>query len=156
MNKIILIPLFLLLIFFSYMVLSFRKIKFSYYILVGIINIWCISFFIYHITTKTTINTSLTVFNIVASIVFQFDKSTYRSAIVTKFSIGIARLLTSIPIVLSFFGGIAILAYTQPIAYLLGFYLLKANYEKSNSIISTNLVLSWLFLLFIAYFIFNQ
>jgi hypothetical protein len=143
-----------LLIVFTYVAINFRKIKFAYNIIVGLINLFCISFLVIKLTTKSNINIPLAVLNIIFSIVFLFRLDKFKSDSLKKTAFYFAKLLTFFPLIFIPFGGLIFVIITQPIAYLLTFYLVQSNFEKINKLVYTNLIISWLFLILMFWIVF--
>lgn len=143
-----------LLIVFTYVAINFRKIKFAYNIIVGLINLFCISFLVIKLVTKSNINIPLAILNIIFSIVFVFRIDKYKSDSLKNTAFYFAKLLTFFPLIFIPFGGLIFVIITQPIAYLLTFYLVQSNFEKINKLVYTNLIISWLFLILMFWIVF--
>ena len=150
-----LLIIFILLVLFSYIIINFKNIKYAYNILIGIINIWCISVFLY--LTIETKNNLLALNILIISLIFHFANYLPKGKIGKSFSIGIIWFLTIISCLSCFSGvGALILFFTQPIIYLLGFYLLKNEYEKISIPVFINLIISWGFLILTASWILSH
>lgn len=135
-----------LLICFTYYTLNFRKFKHSYFVVVGIICLYCISLLIIYEFLKGSFNIYILIVNIIISVLFLFLKDKYGSELVNIYANMIAKFSTMIPVFFFIFIGLFAAIFTQPIAYLLTFYLLKIEYEKINKLVYLNLVVSWLLL----------
>jgi hypothetical protein len=145
-----LLIIFILLVAFSYIIFKYKNIKYAYNILIGIINIWCISLFSY-LTIETEYNNSFVLFILIFSLIFHFDNYFPKSKVGKSFSIGIIWFFTIISCLSCFSGiGALILFFIQPISYLFSFYLLKQNNESISITIFINLLISWGFLILTA------
>lgn len=133
----------ILLIAFSYTTINFKKIKYAYNVLIGILNIWCITVFLY-IIIQTDNNSSFALFNVILSVIFHFGFALPKMKSAKIISIGILWISTILSCLLCFSGiGALMLFLLQPISYLFGFYLLKMKNEKINIPIYINLIITW-------------
>lgn len=138
-----LLIIFILLVIFTYVIINFKNIKYAYNLLIGIINIWCFSIFLY-LTIQTEYNNTFTILSLFFSLFFHFDNYFPKSKIAKYFSIGIIWFFTIISCISCFSGiGALILFFTQPISYLFGFYLLKNANENVSIPVYINLIISW-------------
>ncbi|MEN9906951.1 MAG: hypothetical protein RLZZ540_92 [Bacteroidota bacterium] len=154
MDKILVLVALILLTTLSYTIVNFKKIKFSYHITIGIINIWCIIAFLYLIT-KTDINSSFALFNVILSLVFHFNYKLLEIKTIRILSIGIVWIFTAYTCVIFFSMVNIFVVLIQPTGYLFGFYLLKFNYEKNKIPVYINLLMTWGCLCLTIYFLFN-
>ena len=152
-NLLEIIGVILLLTALAYVIINFKKIKYSYNIGIGIISIWCIAAFVIFIDEKAFLKFSL--FNIILSVILQFEGYLIRRKIINILFIGIVWLFTAYSCLLcaSMVGGL-LLPFTQPISYLFGFYLLKGDYKKNILPIYINLGIScWISFLMLLWII---
>lgn len=145
-----------ILICLTYFTLNFRKFEYSYYVVVGIIGLYSISFLVLLELSKGSFNIYIEVINIVTSILFLFLKDKYATETLNKIMHSIAKLFSGFPFLFIFFFGLFMAAITLPIAFLLTFYLLKADYKKIKELVYWNLVASWLFLIQMYWMIFGM
>ena len=149
-EKLYLLIVLILLVVFSYVIIEFKKFKYAYNLLIGIINIWCISVFSYLIIENESINVGILI-GLIYSFIFQFDHYFPKSKVGKLFSIGIVWFFTIIACISCFSGmGALILFFIQPISYLFSFYLLKNKIENISFPIYVNLIITWGFFALIA------
>lgn len=134
----------IILMAFSYIIINFKKVKNSYNILIGIINLWCITVFLF-VIIQTDFNSLWALFIFILSVIFHFASFLKKGKTIKIFSIGIVWVFTIFSGIMCFSGmGAIILFLLQPISYLFGFYLLTINYDKIYIPIYINLVISWI------------
>jgi hypothetical protein len=148
MDNIILLIFYILLTVFTYVIINFEKIKFSYNIVVGLINIWCFSILLYF-KTQTDFNISFALFIFILSLIFQLNNNILqRRKEIKIISIGIVLISTILSLIsCSSMVGFFILSFTQPVSYLFSFYLLKTYDKKYIFPIFINLIITWVLLI---------
>ena len=141
-NQIILAFIFILLALFTYFFFNYRKFNFSYHILTGLVNLWCISVFIY-ITYFTDYNNSFSIFSICFTGLFHIIHPE-PSKIPVVVSTAVVWIFTVVNILACFSGiGALLLFFTQPFIYAFGFYLLKVDKKTIKIPVIINLLITW-------------
>ncbi len=134
---------FLSLILLSYTIINFKKIKYSFNILIGILNIWCVMTYLY-IIIQTDYNGLFTLIITIFSVIFHFGYALPKVKTIEVFSIGIVWLSTLLSCLLCFSGmGAIMIILIQPISYLFGSYLLKIKNKNINIPLYINLIITW-------------
>lgn len=142
MDKILVAFALILLIALSYTTIYFKRIKHSYHILIGIINIWCIIAFLY-IKNYTDFNYKFILCSFILSLIFHFIIKLLKIKLIKILSVIIVWIFTAYACIIFFSMANIFITIIQPFGYLFGFYLLKSNYEKNIIPIFINLLMTW-------------
>lgn len=127
----------------TYVLVFFERLKYSYRLSIGFINIIALSVFCY-ITNYTEFNNYLISSIVILSFMFHFEKTLNRIPISRTFSITIMWLINILSYLLCFSGiGAIMLLYTLPISYLFGFYLLNSKQNNIYISLVINTFIAW-------------